>query len=230
MLVGGGTLFLGIMAWRTIRQTRSFQKGEHRQRLLSEIIQWAIDTKNISGLSLNFQGITGRSQYISSVASKFGQGLQEAVDNLIKDLEQQVELINQCQRAPHDEFESHITKANEHKLQLDKTADWIIEEATKIKTKDIGKKVENMSKEGEGTGGNEPTLKGIEEHLKRQDNQSAKGKYLAMSSAGVAVALVGLSLLGQGLSFLGQQYYGLILIALGLGFMLWCRWEQSKVK
>ncbi|MBA7577120.1 hypothetical protein ES708_18966 [subsurface metagenome] len=43
ILVGGGTLFLGIMAWRTIHQTRSIQKAEKRERLLNEIIEWAID-------------------------------------------------------------------------------------------------------------------------------------------------------------------------------------------
>ena len=43
ILVGGGTLFLGIMAWRAIRQTRSIQKAERRERVLNEIIQWAVD-------------------------------------------------------------------------------------------------------------------------------------------------------------------------------------------
>jgi len=38
ILVGGGTLFLGIMAWQAIRQTRSIQKAENRERLLNEII------------------------------------------------------------------------------------------------------------------------------------------------------------------------------------------------
>ncbi len=43
ILTGGGTLFLGIMAWRTIRQTRSIRKAEKRERLLKEIVEWAID-------------------------------------------------------------------------------------------------------------------------------------------------------------------------------------------
>ncbi len=43
LIVGGGTLFLGIMAWRTILQTRSIQKAEKRERLLNEIINWATD-------------------------------------------------------------------------------------------------------------------------------------------------------------------------------------------
>ncbi len=43
ILTGGGTLFLGIMAWRTIRQTRNLQKTERRERLLNELIEWATD-------------------------------------------------------------------------------------------------------------------------------------------------------------------------------------------
>ena len=41
ILVGGGTLFLGIMAWQTISQTSNIQKSEKRNRLLNEIIEWA---------------------------------------------------------------------------------------------------------------------------------------------------------------------------------------------
>ncbi len=43
IFIGGGTLFLGIMALRTIRQTRSIQKTERRESLLNEIIKWAFD-------------------------------------------------------------------------------------------------------------------------------------------------------------------------------------------
>lgn len=43
ILVGGGTLALAFMAWKSIRQTRSIQKAEKRERLLNEIIEWAED-------------------------------------------------------------------------------------------------------------------------------------------------------------------------------------------
>jgi len=43
IIVGGGTLFLGIMAWRTIRQTRSIQKRERKERKLITIVEWATD-------------------------------------------------------------------------------------------------------------------------------------------------------------------------------------------
>lgn len=41
ILIGGGTLFLGIMAWRTIRQTRNIQKAEKREIILNDIQKWA---------------------------------------------------------------------------------------------------------------------------------------------------------------------------------------------
>ena len=54
ILVGGGTLFLGIMAWRTICQTRRIQKAERRERLLNEIIEWADDVAGWNFKTFNF--------------------------------------------------------------------------------------------------------------------------------------------------------------------------------
>ena len=48
ILIGAGTLFLGIMAWRTIRQTRSIQNSERKERLLNEIIEWAISVLKLN--------------------------------------------------------------------------------------------------------------------------------------------------------------------------------------
>ena len=40
ILIGGGTLALAIMTWKSIRQTRSIQKVETRERRLKEICDW----------------------------------------------------------------------------------------------------------------------------------------------------------------------------------------------
>jgi len=58
ILVGGDTLFLGIMAWRTIRQTRSIQKAEKRERLLNEIIEWAVSIGECSHSSMNLTALS----------------------------------------------------------------------------------------------------------------------------------------------------------------------------
>ncbi len=50
ILTGGGTLFLGIMAWKSIRQTRSIQKTDKRERLLNEIIEWATDVRKYASI------------------------------------------------------------------------------------------------------------------------------------------------------------------------------------
>ena len=54
IIVGSGTLFLGIMAWRTIVQTRSIQKAERREKLLNEIIEWAMDVAKLNFKIYNF--------------------------------------------------------------------------------------------------------------------------------------------------------------------------------
>jgi len=167
ILVGGGTLFLGIMAWRTICQSRSIQKTERRERLLNEIIEWAIDASKcdvaldptaIVGITdtekarlfveaLTSKGRTsitemwGKSQYISKIVLSTWQDLQKAVEELIKNLGVLVELLDECSDAAAsnliDAFGRASAKVGEHKLKLYKSAEKVIEEATKIKTRDI---------------------------------------------------------------------------------------------
>jgi len=57
ILTGGGTLFLGFMAWRTIRQTKNIREVEKRERLLNEINTSAMEFQElvfISGTSEDF--------------------------------------------------------------------------------------------------------------------------------------------------------------------------------
>jgi len=50
ILVGGGTLALACMTWKSIRQTRDIQKGERRERLLNEIIEWATEVRKYASI------------------------------------------------------------------------------------------------------------------------------------------------------------------------------------
>ena len=123
ILVGGGTFFLGIMAWRTIRQTRSVQKAEKRERLLNEIIEWARSiltwrsrhkdifrdvarsTSDIESIRLvhaniaqvlgDFAGITGLNEYMKEVALRLEQGLPETVEKLISDTGTYIDFLEQ---------------------------------------------------------------------------------------------------------------------------------------
>ena len=83
----------------------------------------------------------GKSQYISKIVPTTWQDLQKAVEELIKDLGMLVDLLDECSDAVSsnliDAFASTSEKVREHKLKLYKSAEKVIEEATKIKTRDI---------------------------------------------------------------------------------------------
>ncbi len=266
IIVGGGTLFLGIMAWRTIRQTRSIHEREQKQRLLNEIIEWAIDVIRISWgfgkafkeairpatereqqlfkyahvaeVKESFMQFVGRNIYITAVVfPPFTKSLQEPIKVLEKDLVAYIEFLDDWQRELQfniannkSDKEENSEKADEHVRSIHKSANKVIEEAAKIKTKEIGREEENMSKEGKAAEGDEPSMKDIEEHLRRQDIQMKKGNYLTGAAFGSAIALVGVSFMVQMSFQLSPYVYIWFLIVIGLGFMFWCWWKQSKVK
>lgn len=169
----GATFLLALAAFWAIWQNYSFRKKEHKQRLLNEIIEWAemvahwrsegknifkemvgiTETKQLQLLTYahilevkeNFVGMRGRNHYISKITEKFDKVLQDAVEELIDNLEAYIELLDEWQEAKAYEIahnlveeEEYTTKADEHALQLEKSINKVIEEAVKIKTKDIG--------------------------------------------------------------------------------------------
>ena len=148
ILVGGGTLFLGIMAWRTIRQTRSIQKAEKRERLLSEIIEWAEDICKCSFGSeiakenlvlenqlLNYQELYIISEYIKKIAEKFEEDLYFTVSSITTPLANVIGAIQEYLKNPQNE---HIDARLEgYEQQLLKRARTLIEKVAKIKTRDI---------------------------------------------------------------------------------------------
>jgi len=179
IIVGGGTLTLAVMTWKSIRQTRSIHEREQRQRLLNEIIEWAEDiakcglekdlpdTSRITDmndaklhlanstqiLARSFQSMRGRNQYINKVVSTFSQDLQEATNSLIKDVEEHIKLLDILYYVVTVEFVSvtnnniaeymsqigkSTTQIATSKLKLEEFANKAIDEAAKIKTKDIG--------------------------------------------------------------------------------------------
>jgi len=101
-------------------QIKRLQKRERRERLLNEIIEWAIDvgrcglekdlpdTSKISDMnegklhlaySLNilaktFQALRGRNQYTSEIVLTFSSGLQKAAKALINDIEEHIKLLD----------------------------------------------------------------------------------------------------------------------------------------
>jgi len=150
----------------SILHTQSMQKRERKERLLNEIIEWAIDIakcglekewKHITvqfekddprsdrfvsaffnELARNFEAMEGRSQYIRTIALKFEESLQQHVKELIETMEAHIDLLNECNIGQPGELEKAIGNVGEHNTPLRESARKVIEEATKIKTGDIG--------------------------------------------------------------------------------------------
>jgi len=212
ILVGGGTITLAVMTWKAIGQTRAIQKSERRERLLNEIIEWAVDILKFSpmpkqtifalklkkeepkvedvimlwqvSLSEFLLPIISKGAYINRISESLGKNMCAATNKASLYLGNIIEYINKLE-ATYSSLEA-LTKPNE---ELHNAAVQIIEEATKIKTRGIGNE-EGMSKEGENVVSDEPNPKDIEEHLKRQDRQT---KWQWLFSLGVSAMAVGLT-------------------------------------
>ena len=82
ILVGGGTITLAIMTWKSIRQTRDMQKSERKERLLNEIIEWATDISKcgVEGNYEKWRTFTARyfdKVYEQNIKVKLGDFLRE---------------------------------------------------------------------------------------------------------------------------------------------------------
>ncbi len=160
----------------SILHTQSMQKRERRERLLNEIIEWAVDiTKGellmefadvkgikdirktrlylyvtVDKLQFTFRQARTRGLYISRIASILGTDLQKAVGELRRNLEAHIQVLKECMDtidspaldSPAQErtLNAAIAAARmttDSKKLLDKYANKVIEEATKIKIKDF---------------------------------------------------------------------------------------------
>jgi len=243
------TLVLALIASLAILQTRDMQKSEKRERLLNEIIQWAIDIRKITlkselpnniafdtpieqmatqrgllSLWHEYQNINAKSGYVEAIASDFRNSLLPIVKTVTQKLDDVIKALEDCL----------TTKGLEEKMKqpeksLSECARIVIAEATKIWTKDIGKKEENMPRKGEATGSGKMTLKDIENHLTWQDKEIKKQSYLAGYFFGGAIVLIGITLWLQMLSQKWCIDIGFLIVAGGV-FMGWCYNQQKKLK
>ncbi len=213
---------LAAAAFWAIRQTRDTQKSEKRERLLNEIIEWAIDVAGC-GSDINipfFPEVSELSkeeqarERITEGATRASLGnlllrykvivvRREYVKNIAlfmgEDLlKKEGEVANNLSKVV-DLLEKRIKgkatteMVTEAEKSLNECARILIKEAAKIKTKDIGKK-EHMSKKEETTGSNKTTLENIEDHLKRQDKRMKRGEWGDYGAIGFTTMLVSVSL------------------------------------
>ena len=162
IIVGGGTLFLGIMAWRTIRQTRRIQRAEKRERLLNEIIEWAkraarcgyeervefpivfsedskskMDLEVLDMVETTARVLSIEGSYISNIAIVFSdssKNLNLKVADVVSKLDIVWRQALKYMRAYHKE---HKLPGEKEIKELRESAQDLIEEATKIKTRGI---------------------------------------------------------------------------------------------
>jgi len=157
-------------------QTHRLQKRERRERLLNEIIEWAVDVAKcrfedkstpsfqnsmqtlisihrfLTGISDNLERQQRRGTYISKISSIFGKNMNTAVVRLMKVVQDYIDVLDKAMYEEENILTGQVKLSDEEiermdvfpkKIQniskpLDESINKVIEEATKIKTKDIG--------------------------------------------------------------------------------------------
>jgi len=164
------TVVLAFVAALTIRQNQNIKRSERRERLLNEIIEWAVSIEECSRSSMNLPALSTltdptrvwtfayatignldlslsrmelRSRYINQVVLIFSKNLQIAVKELTNNLAKHRKLISESVNTTLDVTTNKLSKFNNaadkviaHELLLGKYVSKVIEEATKIKTRD----------------------------------------------------------------------------------------------
>ena len=190
---------------------------------------------NIAQSKRILKGLLGRNVYINNISLSFNVDLLASVHNLIKDLITYINFLDEWYERAAKDISSNegikdedFDKANEFENSINLSAVEVIEEATKIKTRDIGKKEKNMSKESEATVSKEPTLKDIEEHLVRIEGHvkqsKKKAKAQAAGSFGFTGMAAGMALVATGVQTTG----GLALFIAGLILTLYSFYYEKR--
>jgi hypothetical protein len=177
-LSAGATFLLALAAFWAIWQNYQFKKRERKERLLNEIIDWAIDAakcrfedKSTSMFSFKNFGETGASFwrflvdiqdnlrrqqtigfYIIKISPIFSQNINTSVVTLMKVIQDFINIIDEPMRDIENiligkvklsdkeikRTTNFIDKTGNSTKLLDESANKVIEEAAKIKTKGIG--------------------------------------------------------------------------------------------
>lgn len=144
ILIGGGTLFLGIMAWRNIRQTRNIQKTEKRERLLNEIIEWAEATANspigrqtkdpheLWKTKLDYKKHKTKGKLIGEIVSSSFKELSSSFKDINKKLDKAIEFNQQIENG-----KANVEYLKDYETEIAGSVEKLFKEAAKIKTKDI---------------------------------------------------------------------------------------------
>ncbi len=159
-LVAFGTLLLAVVTAMMIDNSRQQEKRRRKEELLKEIIQWAEDIRKSSSGSIapneiiyddasmatasqmdflrlrrTYQYIKTKDTYVKAIA-KFCRGnLLSVTESVICKLDEIIKILEDCLTTRKEEKHERVEAC---KTSLDSSAQDLIEEATKIKTRDIG--------------------------------------------------------------------------------------------
>lgn len=236
------TLVLAVAAFWAIKQTHDVQKSEKIERLLNEIIEWAEDIRKSSSGSIApneiiyddasmatasqmdflrlrriYQDINTKGTYVKAIAKVYRGNLLSVTESVICKLDEIIKILKDCLTTRTTRKEEKHERVEACKTSLDSSAQDLIEEATKIKAKKIGREGEkNMSKEGELAKSNKITLKDIEKHLIRIERHVIRvRKYVkaqGVGGVGFTSMAAGMALVATGVQTTG----GLVLFVVGL--------------
>jgi hypothetical protein len=169
-IVAFGTLILALITTISIINANDQAKRDRKERWINEIVEWAIQVINwrsankgifrgITGakspkgqrlrkyahiieLEETLAGMRGRNQYAEKITLKLSPNLHDAVEKLIKGVEDYAKILADWQQAIDSDIaladdKSSAEKASVAERQVGELADKVIEEATKLKTRDI---------------------------------------------------------------------------------------------
>ena len=136
MVTAWTTLFLAYAAFRTIENSNEQEKRrreedllketwERKERLLNEIIEWTVELSS-EELKLNPKMMKAKGQLITKYRLTFWSDIEKAIGALMAKLDEYIEILETVGKH-HEQIAG----------ELRELATKVIEEAAKIKTRDI---------------------------------------------------------------------------------------------
>ncbi len=144
----GATFLLALAAFWAIWQNHNLQKRERRDRLLNEIIEWAIDVAKcetqadflsrsrksmLIGLLFKYQAIDAKSEYMKVTAVKFREDdFQVTVNETAQKLKDHLDILEK-----QIEGKTTAEERDKHWRSLMESSATLARKAAEIKTKDV---------------------------------------------------------------------------------------------
>lgn len=229
-----------IIGVASLVQTKRIQKGERKQRLLNEIMDWANDVlmcgsemhvqpvpgitreahrlHAASALYLRYKVVNARTKYVEKIASEFGQALLPTLASVISKLKNLANLLEQNVTVlmRGDALNKELMeKTSTCDLELYDLLKGLIERIGEVKAGDKRNKIKEEGKQ--------MTESEILEKLGKIEKNQGKSERQSSIAFGITIAVIGWNFLQSALvtKEIGLIVASTILIALGFSVMFW---------